>query len=207
MSSPWLASSTQLIECELLAKPDRKPMRIAIDAHAALVPDRGSLGIGEPLVHRHAGGLAAAGQFDRLVRFQVPAVVQIQIRNIARQIRGVREARTLILGGVAGDGAGLLHGVAHRRGAQVPGTGRTLALAEVHRQPQAPIALVFHRVHLPEAHGGGEAALQTGIRLALRGTGTPGFRHDLLDDLGKFRDPGGVDFLLHMPCRFVGAEL
>ncbi len=134
-------------------------------------------------------------------------MIQVQVRDFAGQVGGVREARALIFGGVAGNGAGLLDGGTHRGGAQIRGTRRTLALSEIDRETQAAIALVFDGVHFPQAYGGGEPALQAGVGLALRGPGAPGFGHDLLDDLCKLRDPGGVDFLLHMSCRCVGAEL
>jgi hypothetical protein len=82
-----------------------------------------------------------------------------------------------------------------------------LRLSKVHGHTQAAIALVLHGVHFAQAHRGAKAALQADIGLTLGGSGTLGFRHDVLDDLGQLRDPGGVDFLLHVPCRCVGAEL
>jgi hypothetical protein len=185
----------------------QEAVRVAVHPHTALVAHRGTLGIGEARVDRHAGRLATTGQLHRLFRIQVPAMVQIQVRHLARQVGRIRQSRAVVFGGVARDGAGLRHRGAHGGRGQVPGARRALALAEVHGQTQSPVALVLDGIDLAEAHGGREPPLQAGIGLALGGAGAPRFRQDQLDDLCQLGDPGGVDFLLHMPCRCVGAEL
>ena len=93
-----------------------------------------------------ARGLAFPRGFHRLLRRQVPGMIEIEIGNVARQLFGIGEARAIVFGGVARDVAGLLDGFGDGARREVRGAGGALALAEIHRDAHAAIALVFDRL-------------------------------------------------------------
>ena len=113
---------------------------------------RAALGIADARIHRQSGRLALARQLDGPLRRQIPGMIEIEVGDLARQRLRIDEPGVGILRRVAGDGAGLLDRLAHRRGRQVGGARRALALAEVHRHRQSPVALVLDGVDLAQAH-------------------------------------------------------
>jgi len=96
-------------------------------------------------------------------------MIEIQVGDVARQRLRLDQPRVRILGGIAGDGAGLGDGLAHGRGPQVRGARRSLALAEVHRDPESAITLVLDRVDLAQPHAHRQPLAHRGVRLAVRG--------------------------------------
>src|SRR5262245_48687134 len=96
--------------------------------------------------------------------------MKVEIRDVTREILRVSETCAIVLGGVTGDGAGLLDGLAHRLGAQVRGAGGTLAFAEVDGGGNAAVPLILDRVHLTQPDGGGEPAVQARAHVALAGS-------------------------------------
>ena len=142
--------------------------RVAVDAGVALRVDRRTLGVGDPRIHRQSRRLARARQLDGPLRREVPGVIKIQVGNVARQGFGLDQPGVGILGRVARDGAGLLHRLAHRRRGQVRGARRALALAEVHRDTQAAVALVLDGVDFAQPHAHREPLAHRDVGLALR---------------------------------------
>ena len=144
-------------------------MRIAVHAHAAMAADARAFGIGDARIDGAARGLAFARGFHRLFRRQVPGMIEIEIGNVARQLFGIGEARAFVFGGVARDVAGLFDGFGHGARRQVGGAGRALALAEVHRDAHAAIALVFDGLDFAQPDRGRQALLQADIGFGLGG--------------------------------------
>jgi hypothetical protein len=110
------------------------------------------------------------------MRLSTASAAASQRRAISMQLSTSR-----ILGGMAGDGAGRLHGALHRFARQVRGAGIAAALAEVDRDAQALVAVVLDGLHLAAphgdrlAHGGGD--FDFGV------AGAAGARH--LDRMGS----------------------
>ena len=164
--------------------------RVAVHRGAALRVDRAAFGVADARIHGQSGRLALARQLDGALGRQVPGMVEVQVRDLACQRLRIHQSRVRVLGGVAGDGAGLLDRLAHRRGRQVGRARRALALAEVHRHRQAPVALVLDRVDLAQAHAHRQALARRGVRLALRGALAPGLLQREAGDILKLR--GGL---------------
>ncbi len=96
-------------------------------------------------------------------------MVEIEVRNLARQILGLDQAGVRVLGGVAGDGACLLDRRADRLPPEVGGAGRAFALAEIDGHRETPVALVLDGVHLAQPDGGAQSLAHAGVDLVLRG--------------------------------------
>src|SRR5688500_10196426 len=144
-------------------------MRIAVHAHASVTAHRRAFGVGDARVHYPPGRFAGARQLDRLLRRDVPGMVEIQVRDVARELVGIGQPGTLVLGGIARDIAGLLHGFRNRACRQVGGARRALALAEVDGNAHAAVALVLHGLDFTEAYRGCETLLQADVGLGLTG--------------------------------------
>ena len=178
-------------------------MRIAVHAHIALSADGGAFGIGDARVDREPRRFAGARELHRRIGRQVPRVMQVEIGNVPRQLFRIRKPRAVILGRVAGDGAGLLHRLAHGLRAQVRGARGALALAEVHRDGNAAVPLILHRVHFAQPHGGGQAAVLARLDIALRGAPAARFFEREAHHGLQFGNLRAVNCLLHV--RIVAA--
>ncbi len=170
-------------------------MCVAVDAHTAMAADTRALGIGDARIDRTACGLAFPRGFHRLLRRQVPGMIEVEIGNVARQLFGIGEARAIVFGGVARDVAGLLDGFGDGARREVCGACRALALAEIHRDPHAAIALVFDRLDFPEANRGRQAFLQTDIGFGLGGAQLARQLQRFRNDVLELGDSGTVYFL------------
>ncbi len=124
-------------------------------------------------------------------------MVEVQLRNVACQLGGLREAGALVAGGEARDGARLRDHVAHRRGLDVGAARRALATVEVHGDAEPAIALILDGFDLAEAHRDVQALLQAHVALGLRGPETPCLLEREGHDVFELRDARGVDFLGH----------
>ena len=79
---------------------------------------------------------------------------EVQVgRRAAKQTIGVRQTRGIVLGGVDRDGAGGLDRALDGFARQVRGARVAAALAEVHGDAQALVAVVLDGLDLPAAHG------------------------------------------------------
>src|SRR4029079_18927897 len=98
---------------------------------------------------------------------------------------GLDETRVGVFGGKASDRAGLLHGVAHRRAAQIGRAAGPVARAKIHGDAEPAIALVFDSVHFTQTHGHAEPLAHTRIGFTLRCSPTLGSlqhkAHDVLE--------------------------
>ena len=126
---------------------------------------------------RRASSIASSGA-------SAPRMVEIEVGNLARQRFRLDEAGVRVLCGEAGDRSRLLHRVAHRLRAQIGGARGALALAEIDRDAEAPIALIFDGIHFPQAHGDAQPLADAGIGFTLRCSTSLGFfeheAHDIL---------------------------
>jgi hypothetical protein len=122
-------------------------------------------------------------------------MIQIQVRNVARQVFRVHQPGVGVLGRVTCDRTCLGDGLAHRRGAEVSRAGRALALAEIHRHPEAAVTLIFDRVDLAQTHAHRQSLTDRGIRLALRGALAPRLLERKTRNFGQ--GGGGSDGGLH----------
>src|ERR1019366_7626880 len=102
-----------------------------------------------------------------LLRCEIPRVIEIEIRDLARQRLGIGEPRTLIRRGMARNRRSLEYDLAHRRGPQIGRAGRALGLAEIHRERQASVTVILDGIDFTEPHRHRQAALQTRIRLSV----------------------------------------
>ena len=85
-------------------------MGVAVDANATMAADARTLGIGDAGIHGAPRRLAFPRGLHRLLRRQIPGMIEVEIGNVARQLFGIGEARAIVFGGVARDVAGLLDG-------------------------------------------------------------------------------------------------
>ena len=134
----------------------------------ALRADGCAFGVAEPGIDIKSRRLAFARQLDGALGCQLPGMIEVEVGYIARQSLRLYESRVRILRGVARDRARLGDGLAHRRGAQVGGARRPLALAEIHRHPETSVALVLDGVDLAQAHAHREPLAERCVCLALR---------------------------------------
>ena len=136
----------------------REPVARRIRVAGTAVGEVSALRVLDPRVGREGRGFRAARQLDLGLGRQVVArrVGKIERRQVAGQKVGVRQPGQLIR---AGD-ARQRHGLFHQPGDGIPGEigggrGRH-RLADEDAQGQVLLARVLDRVHLPEAHLGGE---------------------------------------------------
>ena len=66
-------------------KAGQEAVTVAVHAHAAVRGHGGALGIFQPRIAGQPRRLALARQLDGLLRLDVPGMIQIQVRNLARQ--------------------------------------------------------------------------------------------------------------------------
>ncbi len=66
-------------------------MGVAVDAHTAMRGHRCAFGIGQPLVHRQAGGFAGTRHLDGCFRGEIPGVIEVQVGYVARHVGGIGE--------------------------------------------------------------------------------------------------------------------
>ena len=78
-----------------------------------MTADAGAFGIGDARVHRTTRCLAFTRGFHRLLRRQIPRMIEVEIGNVARQFFRIGETGTGVLGGVARDVAGFLDRFGH----------------------------------------------------------------------------------------------
>jgi hypothetical protein len=174
-----------------------KAERVAIDARVALRANGSAFGVRDARIHGKSCGLAFPGQLDRPLGRQVPGVIKIQVRDLARQRFGFDEPRVGILGRVARDRAGFFHRLAHRGASQVRRARGSFALAEINGHPEAPVALVLDGVHLAEAHAHRQALGHRGVGLGRRGAMTARLREGEACDVFKLPAGGRCDGRLH----------
>ena len=78
---------------------------------------------------------------------------EVELRRLAAiEAIGIREARGIVLGGVAGDGARRFDGALHGFRREVGGARVAAALAEIHGDAEALVAVVFDGLDLAAAH-------------------------------------------------------
>ena len=104
---------------------------------------------------------------DRILGSESPRMIEIEIGDVTRQILRLHQAGIGVLGRIARDGAGLLHSRTDRLPSEVGSAGRALALAEIDRHGEAPVALVLDRIHFSQADGRAQSLAQAGIDLVL----------------------------------------
>ena len=77
---------------------------------------------------------------------------QIKIGNLAREQRLISQAGVIITGGKTRNGDGRIDRGAYRLRRKIRGTGVTATLAEIHRNANALVAVVFDRLDLAATH-------------------------------------------------------
>jgi hypothetical protein len=172
-------------------------MRVPEHPHPPVGGQRGPLRIGDPRIHGEAGGLACARQFHRLFRLDTPGMIDVEVRELARHVFGLGQAGAGVAGRVAGDRAGLGHGLLHGLGTQVCGAGRTLALAEIDRDGHAAVTVVFDGLDFAHAHRHRQAFLHAGVGIGGARPGRTGQFQRLADHLLQFGNSRRVYFLGH----------
>ena len=86
-----------------------------------------------------------------------PRVIQVEIGVIARQHVRIRQARTVVFCGVAGNRQCRIHRVAHRLRRKIRSAGIAALLADIDGDAQAFVAVIFDGLHLALAHRDGLA--------------------------------------------------
>ncbi len=145
-------------------------VRVGIHRHALSGLHAGTIGIGNARV-RAPGILDSNAQFDRDSCIDIPRVPQVQIRKYGGHACRIGESSGRVGLRVAGDGAGLIKRGLDRIGVEIGRTGRTLALAKVHSQPEATVTRMLDRLHLTEPHIHAQPGFDAGGNLSLTGAG------------------------------------
>src|SRR5439155_7774865 len=127
----------------------------------AAIPVLGALGVGDAPVAAEGGRLGLAGELDLgLGRGLVARGVRdLQIGHGADELAGVGQPRVGVLGGHPRERRRLVHHPLERLAREIGRGGRCRGAAGEDAQRQPLVARVLHRVHLPQAHGGGEVLL------------------------------------------------
>ncbi len=172
-------------------------MAVAVQAHAAMRRQRGTLGVPQALVGRQTRRLALLRERDGFLWFDGPGVVKVQLHDGACHVGRIRQARAWVFGRVAGNGAGLAHGLVHRGVAQVAGTGGAFALPHIDGHTEAAITVVFDGVDLAHAYRDRQALLQADIGFGLAGAQFARPLQQARHHCGEFRNAACVDFLCH----------
>jgi len=120
----------------------------------------GAVGVLDPAVGGKRRGFAGQGLFDGLFRSDVPLVEQVEILNIPRHQRGIRQARGFIFRGVLGDGQCCGNCLADSFRTASRGAGGAFALADVQGDAETLITVEFNGFDFTLAHRGRQALLQ-----------------------------------------------
>ena len=123
---------------------------------------------------RGSASSAAASQAIAMIARRVgidrPGMEQIEIGKLACERVGLGQAGGLVLGGEARDAVGLRDGVADRARAQITGARGALALAAIHGDAHAAVALIFQRLHFAQPRCHGQPGLDADTGLGVAGT-------------------------------------
>ncbi len=160
-----------------------KAVRVAVSPHAAVRPDRGTLGIRDSLVVAQRGRFAGNSEIDRSRGIQVPGMIQVQVGHLGTHAPGIRETGILVLGRVAREGACLAHRLADRIARDVGGAGAPLAGTPVDGDADAAIVGVLEVLHVAQPGGCGEAHIMADGHFCLVDAATPCFFKRAGDDI------------------------
>lgn len=144
-----------------------KAMGIAVCAQTLMGGDGRAFRIVDSAVEPPRSPFTDSCEIDGLIRFQVPGMAKIEIRDFPRHESGFRQSRARILGGVPGDATGRAHTFSHRGSRQIGRARGALAPAEIHRNTEAVITLVLKGFDLAQTHGQREPRLNIDARLRL----------------------------------------
>jgi len=175
-------------------------MAVAVDAAALMSVQRGAVGLGDALVGGERGSLAGQRALDGLVGGDRPAVVEVQVREIPRHQRRVRQAGAVVFGGMLGNRQRRRHGFTDGVRACCRGARRALALANVKSDAEALVAIELDGLDFTLAHRGGQPLLHRHRHFAGAGALPGSLGDDPLDLLAQF----GKDLRAH--CRVVFAH-
>ena len=155
----------------------QEAVRVAVHVVAVVLRDGCAVRVGDPRVVVPCRRLRFEREGDRLVGGDLPRMEQVEVGGIDGHPFGVGESGEFVLRGVAGDPARGLHGLAHRRGPEVRTARRTLAVAEVHGDPEAVVPRVLDGLDLAEPDVHVEAGGPAEHRLRCAGAALPGRVH------------------------------
>ena len=158
-----------------------EPVAVAIHAAALVGVEGGAIGIEDARVGIERRRFARQGHLDGFLGLESPVVIQVQVRNFPGHQRRVRQARTVVLGGVPGNGQRCRDGFPDRLRATGRGTGRAFALANIEGDAKALVAVEFNRFDLALTYRGGQALLQRHGHFAGTGPLAARFGDDRLD--------------------------
>ncbi len=170
-----------LVTCR--AHPAEKAVRVAVDLVTLHARDGRALRVGDTRIARARGVLARHGELDGPLHVERPGVIEVEIRYLRRQPRGIGQPVTGIGPGVARDGARRTHGVGHRRGREIRGARRADPVVEVDGHHEALVAGVLYGLQRTHTHGRREAAAAGHGRLGGADTEAAGLAQDALDQL------------------------
>ncbi|MNP37734.1 hypothetical protein D3C76_1311960 [compost metagenome] len=112
----------------------------------------GAVGVLDPRVGIKGRRFTDQGFFDRLFRGDVPLVEKIEILQVPRHQRCIRQARGFVFGSVLGDGQCSGNRFANRFRTAGRSAGRAFALANVQRDAKTLIAVELNGFDLALAH-------------------------------------------------------
>ena len=160
-----------------------EPVARRVGVAGAAVGEVASLRVLDPRVGREGRRLRAARQLDLGLGLEVVArrVGEIELRQVAGQEIGVRQPGQLIRARDARQRHGLLHQPGDRVPGEVGGGRGGHRLADEDAQGQVLLARVLDRIHLAEAHLGGERLVADHEGVAGRRAAAPG----LIEHVGE----------------------
>jgi len=124
----------------------------------------GPFGIFHQGAHGKSRRLTAPGQVDSPFHRNIPGEIKARVLPILGQQFGFGQAGAGVFRRVASNVQGSRHRLLHRQGGKVAGGSVALALAQVDRDAQALVPVVFDGFHLPLAHRHGLAEAFRHIR-------------------------------------------
>ena len=164
-------------------KAFQEAVRVAVHVVAVASGNGCAVRVGDPWIVVPRRRFRLQRERDRLVGGNRPRMEQVQVGGIDRHQFGIGKSRELVLRGVAGDPARSLHGLPHRRAPEVGAARRTLAVAEVHGDPEAVVPRMLDGLDLAEPDVDVETGGSAERRLRCAGAALPGGidgqRHDL----------------------------
>ena len=150
---------------------------------AAVGVDAGAFGIADARVDGEGGVLAGQRPVAAGADRQGGRMIQRQVHRCAGQMLRLRQARGIVILGMARDGAGGFNNLADGTGLQIPGVGMAALLTEIDGDRQIIVALELNRLQLAVAQRCGQPAVAAKCHNRIAGATGAGVVQSLLAQL------------------------
>ena len=131
------------------------------------------------------GFFAAAGDLDCLFHRHAPGVIELRVGELLGQQVLFRQTSEGVGGGEAGDRNRRIHRGFHCCAGKIGGAGVAALLAQIHRDAQPLVAVVFNGFHFAVTHANGLAKAFRDVDLSGRGAAGAGVIEHLLRQVAQ----------------------